>query len=63
MKKKTPCYRNVGACIEGDPIRVKCQAKGKWKMIQKSNQHRGSYCIIKKDAKATILKSYTNLQK
>jgi len=61
MKK---CYRNVGDCIEGDSIRVECQKPGKkWKLFQKSNQHRGMRCVVKKDAKAIIIKQYKNLQK
>lgn len=62
MKKKV-CYRNVGDCIEGDSIRVESQKQGKWVLIQKSKQHKGKRCVIKKNAKATIIKSYTNLQK
>jgi len=61
MKKKG-CYRNVGDCIEGYSIRVVSQKQGKWKLLQKSNQHKGRFCVVRKDAKATLLKSYTNLQ-
>jgi len=62
MKKKT-CYRNIGDCIEGDSIRVESQIQKQWRLVQKSKQHKAKRCIIKKDAKATIIKSYTNLQK
>jgi hypothetical protein len=66
MKKKgggKACYRNVGDCIEGDAIRVVSQRQDKWKILQKSSQHKGRSCVVRKDAKATILKTYTNLQK
>jgi hypothetical protein len=65
MKKKAKieCYRNVGDCIAGDQIRVECRTPGKWKLYRRTGQHQGSVCIVKKDAKATILKSYTNIQK
>jgi len=63
MKKKKECYRNVGDCIEGHSIRVESQKQSRWKLFQKSKQHRAKRCVIKKDAKATILKSYTNIQK
>jgi len=64
MKNKKNCCRNVGDCIEGDSIRIECQKPDKqWRLFQKSKQHRAMRCIVKKDAKATIIKSYKNLQK
>ena len=62
-KEKTKCYRNVGDCIVGDQIYVECRKPDKWKLIRRTGQHQGSVCTVKKDAKATILKAYTNIQK
>jgi len=55
-------YRNVGDMVCGDTIKVECRDPGKWKLIQMSGQHKGSICIAKKNAKATIVKSYTNVK-
>ena len=65
MKKKAKikCYRNVGDSVAGDLIRVECRKPGDWKLYRRTGQHQGHFYTAKKDAKATILKSYTNIQK
>jgi hypothetical protein len=64
MKKKGKIkyYRNVGDSIAGDQIRVECRKPGKWKLFRRTGQHQGQVCKVEKDAKATILKAYTNIQ-
>jgi len=52
----------IGDTIEGDVIYVECRKYSKWKLFQMSSQHKGSRCQIEKNAKARIVKSYTNLQ-
>ena len=54
-------YTNVGDRVVGDILRIECRSIGKWKLKNKSGNHKGSFCIIKKDAKATIEKAYTNI--
>jgi hypothetical protein len=56
-------YRNEGDSIAGDQIYVVCMKPDQWKLIQRSGQHKGSCCVAKKDAKARILKAYTNIKK
>lgn len=63
QQQKENCYQDFGDCIEGDSIRVECRKYTKWKLFRKSKQHKGSTCKISKNAKATILKSYTNVEK
>ena len=53
-------YTNVGDQVAGDQLRIECRTVGKWKLKHKSGNHKGSFCTIKKDAKATIEKAYTN---
>lgn len=60
---KRPCYRNAGDCIEGDQIYVRAMKPGKWVLIRKSNQHNAMKCIAKKDAKAELIRAYTNVKK
>lgn len=55
------CCHNPGDCLEAFSIYVQCQKTGKWSLIRKSDQHRGNACTIRKDAKAIILKRYTNV--
>ncbi len=62
QQEKKKCYRNIGDCIEGDQIRVECMKVGKWKLIRKSGQHKGQLCKAEKDARATILRTYTNIK-
>ena len=62
-KQKAICERKEGACIEGDKIRVQCMKSGKWKVASRSHQHKGHFCVAEKDAKAFILKSYTNIKR
>lgn len=59
-KAKTKWYRNVGDCIAGDQIRVEYRKPGDWN--RRTGQHQGHVCKAEKDAKATILKAYTNIQ-
>jgi len=63
MSKPKDCYRDEGDCIEGDSIYIQCQDPQQWKLFRKSGQHRGRKCKAKKDAKAIILRSYTNIRK
>jgi len=60
--RRKDCRREEGACIEGDTIYVQCQKPGKWTLFRKSEQHRGSHCKADKDAKAVLLKKYTNIR-
>ena len=64
MKKKTKakCYRNVGDSVAGDQIRVECRKPGDWNLFKMSGQHNGWKCTAKKNAKATVLRSYTNIK-
>lgn len=57
-----PCLRDPGNCIEGDSIHVQCRKKGKWKLFRMSGQDKGMQCIAKKNAKAIILRKYTNIK-
>ena len=61
-KVKKPCYRKEYDCIEGDAIRIECRKPRKWKKFNMSGTHKGSACTAYKNAKATILKSYTNVK-
>ncbi len=62
MPEKTKtCLREQGDCIEADSIYIECRKYSNWKLFQKSGTHKGSRCKIQKDAKATILKKYTNV--
>ena len=57
------CLQNKNDCIAGDTIYIECQKPNKkWTLITKSNQHKGSSCTARRDAKAVILKSYTNVK-
>jgi hypothetical protein len=63
-RKKTifvNCSQDVDDCIAGDSLYIECMKPGQWNLIKKSNRHKGSACTAKKDAKAIILKKYTNL--
>ncbi len=57
-----PCLRAPGDCIEGDSIYVECRKKGKWKLFRMSGQHQGVQCTAKTNAKAVILRKYTNIK-
>lgn len=67
MKKRVKfqdCVRDENACIEGDSIYVECRKPpAKWYLKQMSGQHKGSSATINKNAKAIILKSYTNVER
>ena len=54
-------HTEKGDSIAGDHIRVTCRKKGAWTEIRKSGQHNGHQCEAKKDAKAEIVKAYTNV--
>jgi hypothetical protein len=56
------CLRNANDCIVGDSIYIVCQKPQNWALITKSSQHKGQCCTAKKDAKAIILRSYTNVK-
>jgi hypothetical protein len=56
-------FKIEGDAISGDTIIVTCQRPGKWKLFQKSSQHKGSICKLEKDAFAVITRAYTNIQK
>lgn len=56
-------YRQQDDSIAGDQIFVRCMKPEQWRLFQKSGQHKGSCCVAKKDAKAKILKAYTNIKK
>jgi len=56
-------FRKVGDAIEGDRIYARCQIPGTWKLFRKSAAHRGSFCILTKDAYARIDRAFTNTQK
>ena len=55
-------YRNEGDTISGDAIRVECRDPGKWQLFQMSGKHKGSHCLARKNAKAVIIKCYTNVK-
>gem|GEM_PF-2149538 len=55
-----PCLREPNNCVEGDQLYIECKKKGRWELIQKSGQHKGSSCTVKKNAKAIVLRKFTN---
>jgi len=61
-KSKKKCGRDVWDCIEGDSIYVECRKPGKWTKFRRTGQHQGHSCTAKKDAKATLLRFYTNIK-
>lgn len=61
-KPKRKCGRDVGACVEGDSIYVECRKPGKWTLLRRTGQHQGHACKARKHAKATLLRSYTNIK-
>lgn len=58
----TDCYREKGSCIEGDGIYIECRSPDDWRLFRMSNTHQGQYCKATKNAKAIILKPYTNIR-
>ena len=56
------CRRKENDCIEGDSIYIECRKSGIWNLIRMSGQHHGNCCTAKMNAKAVILKSYTNVK-
>jgi hypothetical protein len=60
MAEKT--YRAVGDAIEGDIISIECRKYSKWQVFRMSGQHKGSRCLIEKNAKAKIKRAYTNIK-
>jgi hypothetical protein len=61
-KKKKSCLQEVGDCVQGDSVRVECRKPADWKLFRMTEQHKGWRCVAKKNAKATILKKYTNVK-
>ena len=61
-EKHQRLFRKVGDAIEGDQIYARCQKPGGWILLRKSATHRGSCCILKKDAYARIERAFTNIQ-
>lgn len=59
--RKPTSGRHPGDNIAGDRLDIQCQKRGKWKLFGKSGQHKGSQTTAEKDARATIVKSYTNV--
>lgn len=55
--------RSKGDCIAGDAIKIECRKPGKWTLFNMSGKHKGAVCVAEKNAKATILKEYTNIRK
>jgi hypothetical protein len=62
-EKHQKVYTKVGDAIMGDRIYARCQKPGAWKLFRKSATHRGSNCILTKDAYAKIERAFTNSQK
>jgi hypothetical protein len=62
MKRPEDCYREEGACIEGDTIYVECRKPGRWKLIRMSGRHEGRSCKAEKNAMALLLRKYTNVK-
>jgi hypothetical protein len=56
-------YTNPGDSIRGDAIRVEGRKFSRLILFQMSKQHKGTCCTVEKNAKATILKAYTNVKK
>lgn len=56
-------HTNPGDSIKGDAIRVEGRKFSRLPLFQMSKQHKGSYCLVEKNAKAIILKAYTNVKK
>ena len=61
-KRFQNCLRDINSCIEGDSIYIECRKPSNWKLFQMTAQHKGSSCNARKNAKAIILKSYTNVK-
>ncbi len=56
------CGREEGDCIEGDQLLVVCRTPKPWKLDRITESHRGKRCIVQKNAKARVLRSYTNIR-
>jgi len=56
------CSRKANDCIEGDTVYIECRKPGVWKLFRMSTQHHGNCCKARMNAKAIILKSYTNVK-
>jgi hypothetical protein len=51
-----------GAEIRGDKVLVSCrQQPGKWGKVRRSENHHAFEAVLKQDARARILKRYTNV--
>jgi hypothetical protein len=58
--KPGKCSRKENACIEGDAIYIECRKPDDWRLFRMTNNHNGHRCKAKKNAKAILLKTYTN---
>lgn len=50
----------VGAEIRGDKILVSARKFNKPELVRRSGQHHATEMIVEKDARAKIVRSYTN---
>lgn len=62
QNKAKPCLREPDDCVQGDRLHIQCRKPGKWKLFQMSGDHKGKRCKVEKNAKAKVLKKYTNIQ-
>ena len=56
------CLQNKNDCIAGDTIYIECRKPGGWKLFRMSIRHHGNCCTARMNAKAIILKPYTNIK-
>ncbi|KKK78154.1 hypothetical protein LCGC14_2846390 [marine sediment metagenome] len=56
------CRRAEEDCIAGDQLLIVCMKPKDWQLDRITKSHRGKYCIARKNAKAKVLRSYTNVK-
>jgi len=56
------CRRTEEDCIEGDQLLIVCRDPKDWRLDRITKSHKGQYCIARKNAKAKVLRSYTNIR-
>lgn len=56
------CYQEVNDCVKGDKLRIVCRKKNNWKKRRHTGQHNAQVCVVEKNAKATIVRAYTNVK-
>ena len=56
----TTYAKDVGSEIRGDKILVSGRKFNKAELVRRSGQHHATEMIVEKDARARILRSYTN---